>query len=202
MANAPPDDGRSPAAAREFWLAFNRNYSGWDAELTLFVTAPVDTEGTVEVPGLGFSTPFEVDAGEVTSVGVPKEAHLPNTGFEDQQVPLAVHVLADDDVAVYGLNYIPFTTDAFLALPVQSLGTDYRTLSYPSNFVHEVSVVPTSNDTEVTITPWCRCPTTNAGEPYTGSCSTSARRSMLPQAMVMARAPASRATSRSPCSAA
>ena len=69
----------------------------------------------------------------MTSVRVPKEAHLPDASFEDQQVPLAVHVFADDEVAVYGLNYIPFTTDAFLALPVQSLGTDYRTLSYPSN---------------------------------------------------------------------
>ena len=68
------------------------------------------------MPGLGFSTPFEVTAGEVTSVGVPPEAHRCRSGrIEDQQVPLAVHVVADDEVAVYGLNYIPFTTDAFLA---------------------------------------------------------------------------------------
>ncbi len=85
-------------------------------------------------------------------------------------MPLAVHVLADDDVAVYGLNYIPFTTDAFLALPVHSLGTDYRTLSYPVNALHEVSVVPTSNDTEVTITPSVPLPGHNADDPYTRSC--------------------------------
>ena len=82
-------------------------------------------------------------------------------------MPLAVHVQADDDVAVYGLNYIPFTTDAFLALPVHSLGTDYRTLSYPVNALHEVSVVPTSNDTEVTITPVVPLSGHPAGVPYT-----------------------------------
>ena len=76
MANAPPDDGAVSSTGREFWLAFNRNYSG-DGELTLFVTAPVDTQGTVEVPGLGFSAPFDVNAGEATSVSLPKEASSP-----------------------------------------------------------------------------------------------------------------------------
>ena len=130
VSSTAPDDGGVSNSGREFWLAFNRNYSG-DAELTLFVTAPADTSGFVEVPGLSFSAPFAVTAGEVTSVRLPTEASLPDTTSEHQQVPLAVRLVAEDDVTVYGLNYIPFTTDAFLALPVDALGTDYRTLELP-----------------------------------------------------------------------
>ena len=51
VTTAAPDDGAISSSGREFWLAFNRNYSG-DAELTLFVTAPADTRH-VEVPGSG-----------------------------------------------------------------------------------------------------------------------------------------------------
>ena len=168
MTNGAPDDGVIANSGREFWLAFNRNVQDdWDAALTLFVTAPTDTSGTVEVPGLGFSTPFEVTAGEVTSIGLPPEASLPNTTYEDRKVPLAVRVVAEDEVTVYGLNYIPFTTDAFLALPVDALGTDYRTLSYASNSCTRSASCPRPTTPRSRSPRWCRCPATKRASPYT-----------------------------------
>ena len=78
---------------------------------------------------------------------------LPNTTAEfDLPVPLAqvvsfsgreaappeavysgsgVHVTSSAPVAVYGVTRFPFTSDAFLAIPVSALGTEYVLSSYP-----------------------------------------------------------------------
>ena len=60
---------------------------------------------------------------------------------------------AQDDVSVYGLNYFTQSTDAFLGLPTDALGTDYRVMTYPGGLGQEMSVLATANDTVVTITP-------------------------------------------------
>ena len=44
---------------------------------------------------------------------------------------LGVHVSAAADVSVYGLNRIKYTTDAFVGLPTDALGTDYRVVVLP-----------------------------------------------------------------------
>ena len=49
---------------------------------------------------------------------------------ENDVQDLGVHVSAKADVSVYGLNRIKFTTDAFVGLPTDALGTDYRVVSY------------------------------------------------------------------------
>ena len=73
------DDGAVANGGHEFWLAFNQNHLGGGA-LSLFITAPADTSGTVEIPGLGFATTFDVEAGAVTTVTLPPEASLPAAG--------------------------------------------------------------------------------------------------------------------------
>ena len=118
---APPDDGAVSNSGQEFWLAFNRNYNG-GGELSLFITAPVDTPGTVEVPGLGLRDHVRRRrrSGHDRRAADRGVACRHRSVDDLQRRPSAVHVVADDDVAVYGLNYIPFTTDAFLGLPVDS----------------------------------------------------------------------------------
>ena len=153
------------SAGQEFWLAFTENFNGF-SDLLLYITSDEDTAGMVEVPGLGFTTPFEVDAGTVTTVVVPQLASLRQSN-SDANVARAVHVTADDDVTVYGLNNLRGTTGAFLGLPVDTLGTDYRVLAYPSHG-QQVGVVATANDTpRVTVTPFVASELHPAGVPYT-----------------------------------
>ena len=149
----------------DFWLAFNQNYSA-PPELTFYVTSDVATSGVVEVPGLGLSTPFTVAAGSITAVSLAPEAQLigPNELTNENK---AIHVTAGAEVTVYGLNRIPFTTDAFLGLPTDSLGTDYRVMSYESGSAQEIGVVATANDTTVTVTPTVSLGGFNAGQPFT-----------------------------------
>lgn len=42
--------------------------------------------------------------------------------------PRAIHVAADDEVVVYGLNRTRYTTDAYLAAPTDATGTRYRVM--------------------------------------------------------------------------
>jgi len=133
----------------DFWLVFNTNLNL--PTTTLFIASETSTTGTVTVPGIGFATAFAVAANSVTPVVVPSTVA---SHANDAIGNLGIRVTAANEVTVYGLNYAPFTTDAFLGLPVDALGTDYMVMSYggPNGF-SEFGIVGTVNGTTVTITP-------------------------------------------------
>jgi len=149
----------------EFWLMFTENLG--TPTLTLFITGDTATTGTVTIPGLGFSSGFTVTPGTVTSVVLPSNATA--TGSDNIQ-NVGIHVVAGAEVTIYGLNRVPFTTDAYLALPVDILGTQYINLGYGNvNIVNatQFGIVATQDNTQVTITPTAVAGPRAAGVPYT-----------------------------------
>src|SRR5207247_10011993 len=62
-------------------------------------------------------------------------------------------------VTVYGLDEIRYSTDAYLGLPTDALGTDYIALGYGGakqadlGNLSELAIVATEDDTTVTIKP-------------------------------------------------
>lgn len=76
-------------------------------------------------------------------------------------------IVSNDDITVYALNQSSRTSDAFLLLPVDALGTEYRVMSYPSDGFtfpnsialdlsstpSEFNVTAVENNTQVIITP-------------------------------------------------
>jgi hypothetical protein len=67
---------------------------------------------------------------------------------------LGIHVQANAEVSVYGLNRQQYTTDAYLGLPVDALDTQHIVMAWPApNFPSQFAVVGTANGTNVTITP-------------------------------------------------
>lgn len=150
---------------QEFWLAFPGNYQT-NPDLTLFVTGDTATTGQVTIPGLSFTANFTVTPGTVTPVTVPATAQQVSLdGVESR----AIHVTAGADISIYGLNRIQFTTDAFLGLPTNSLGTDYIVQAFPNtNIVNgsQFSVVATEDATVVTITPSQTFGSRPAGVPF------------------------------------
>ncbi len=150
------DVDRTPSSAgREFWVTFDANYqSTEDSALTLFVASSTATSGVVEVPGLLEEFPFTVAANDVTAVSLPIDVRAGMKDTNAQRVePLAVHLVADDEVTVYGLNRQKYTTDAFLAVPVTATGTRYRVVDYEFGLAPVVGVVATEGRTTVTIDP-------------------------------------------------
>lgn len=163
----------------EFWIGFPDNlFEGNNVpQKALYITGDVATTGVVEIPGLldpstnlPFRTEFAVNPGVITSVDLPSndpndnEQNQNDFDVEAELVAQAqhrgVHVLAQDPVTVYGINRAVNTTDAFLALPIHSLGTEYINLGYGNTHRLTVSpigsqllVVATEDNTQVEIVP-------------------------------------------------
>lgn len=155
----------SDSKGKDFWLMFNRNYS--TPELKLFITSTVNTSGTVSMTG--FSTiNFTVTANTITTV-VLNNSLASHTN--DAVGSKGIHVVANDEVTVYGLNKSSATTDAFLGLPSDVLGTEYRIMSFKNvagtyNGT-QFGVVATENGTTITITPSVTTMGHTAGVSYT-----------------------------------
>ncbi len=150
----------------DFWIAFPGNLSGGGYYQALFITSDVNTSGMVDIPGTGFSAPFNVTANTVTTVTFPT---LIDVQSNDVITNLGIHVTSLQEVTVYGLNRRDATTDAYLSLPLDILGTDYLVLGYRNvNIVNanQFLVVATANGTTVTITTTATVGGRIAGVPF------------------------------------
>jgi hypothetical protein len=160
----------APASAQDskgsdFWLGFPGNLSHGD--LRLFVAGDTATAGTVAIPGLAFSQPFTVTPGSVTTVDIPDAAQMQ---LSNTVQDFGIHVTAAAEITVYGLNRASATTDAYLGLPTDALGTEYINLGYKNvNVVNgnQFGIVASQNATTVTITPTASTPGHPAGTAYT-----------------------------------
>lgn len=131
----------------EFWIAFPRNSNL--GSLKIFISSEFSTSGSVTSAFPGVDQNFTVVPGVITELTVPIGISL-LTDTEDK----GIHITTANPVAVYGLNWANASTDAFMALPVSSLGTDYRILTYKTtvqNAGSTISVVATQDGTLLTI---------------------------------------------------
>jgi len=114
----------------DFWLAFPGNF--FANEFKLFISAEQNTTGTVSVPGVGFSVNFTVTVGAITTVTLPASVDLQSSNVIENR---GIRVVALQEVTVYALSRFQATTDAYLALPTDILGTEYIALGYRNSNV-------------------------------------------------------------------
>lgn len=155
---------QSDSKGKDFWLMYTTNTTS-TATLTLFITSDVNTSGTIS--GATFSTiSFTVTANTVTSVSMPNPLHTHTNDVIDNK---GIHIVANDDITVYGLNRANASTDAYLGYPTDVLGNNYMILTYKNtNIVNAVQlgIVATQDNTTVTITPSVTTGSRTAGTPY------------------------------------
>jgi hypothetical protein len=135
----------------DFWIAFPQNYQGTPV-LSLFISGDENTTGTVSVPGIGFTQNFSVTSGNITTVVVPAGAQTSSNNAISNR---GIRITAAKEVTVYALNRIQFTTDAFLALPIDILGTEYLISTFKNVGVvngTQLTIVGTQDNTRVDIT--------------------------------------------------
>ena len=143
-----------PTKGKEFWMGFMRNYLfNSEQSLDLFITSDVNTTGTVEMPLQGWSASFAVTANNTTTVSVPNV--LAETFASEIIDGRGVHILTEDTVSVFAVNFKPISADGSKILPIQSLGTEYLISSYQGhqNFGSQFMIVATEDDTEIEIIP-------------------------------------------------
>lgn len=124
---------------KEFWFSippcFEDESTGFVNFIKLFITSPVKTSVTVEVPGKGFykvSNTIPNDVIEVnlnSGIGTPwlKSGYAATPAdaiYEDA----GIHVFADQPLVVYCVVRYHYTSDGFLVYPLSSLGKSYITM--------------------------------------------------------------------------
>ncbi|MGB8194747.1 MAG: PKD domain-containing protein [Chitinophagaceae bacterium] len=142
---------------KEFWIGYGnhvRMYQGNSQQMVLYITSDVSTNGIVEIPGLSWSTSFNVTANQITTVSIPQSAILNDEGFFNA----GIHVVAQRPVVVYGHIYNSAVSGATLCLPVTTLGREHISINYTqvSNEGDSYSyffVVATEDNTTVEIIP-------------------------------------------------
>ncbi len=144
----------SPTKGKDFWLGFMRNHEVMAGEsLDLFIVSDQNTSGTVTIPGQSWSTSFNVTANGMTTVTVPNVNGEVNAaqGIEAK----GIHIETQDTVAVFAINFNPYSSDATKVLPTPTLGTEYIVAAYAgfTPWDSELLIVATEDDTEVEIIP-------------------------------------------------
>lgn len=162
---------------KEFYVAFAANQgAGSDffnddtTVFALYLTGPVAATGYVEVPAINFRETFTTTPGQITTIYLPDGDGAATTTvevFTSEAVSagMGVHIVADTEIAVYGMSHKRFSSDAFMAMPIDVLGTEYRAISYPTSALQnfgpndtpgEFWIVAAHDSTNITITPAAR----------------------------------------------
>ncbi|MBA8990794.1 LPXTG-motif cell wall-anchored protein [Curtobacterium pusillum] len=151
----------------DFWTTFEPNVQS--ADLSLTISSATGTSGTVSWPD-GTSSPFTTTAGTTTSVPAPQSLRdAIQASATDATVEWGVHIIAAAPVSVYGINLVPYTSDAFVAIPTNALTDRYRVLSYSTtidSYPSRLQVVATQDGTTVTVTPKQALGARAAGVPF------------------------------------
>ncbi len=154
---------------KDFWLGYMENLSSPAPTLDLYLSSNKATSGTVSVPLAGWSTNYTVTPGVVTHVLVPTT--YMTSGSETVQSK-GVHVVANDSISLYSMNYRSYSADGALILPTPTLGDDYYVLAIEgystSSYPSECLIIATQNNTTVEVTPSVKTKGGKAaGSPFT-----------------------------------
>ena len=167
----PGVDNVRDSRGTEFWLAFPP--ATLQQVLSLYVSSEQATQVLVTIPGINFVAAVDVPAGGLRAITVPSNAIVGDIfgGGSNTIQNRGVHVVSESEVTVYAVLDGQFSSDAYLGLPVNAVGTEYIFLGWPpgSPLVgrpSQMTIVATENDTTVTIVPKITAGGHPAGVPY------------------------------------
>jgi IgGFc binding protein len=131
-------------AAQDFWVLFNPNLSV-SGRREIYVAGAAGTLVTIadapaaEIPASGILT-VDTGLGRVPTPDVVESGK-------------AFQISSSAPVQVFANNFSSTTVDAFTAVPVQLLGTEYRAIGYPNSIGQpsQIAVYATADNTTVTI---------------------------------------------------
>ncbi|KAI8494324.1 hypothetical protein Bbelb_280840, partial [Branchiostoma belcheri] len=157
----------------EFILTFTENFQRDRNPPRLFITTQsATTDVTVTLPATGYTTTVTATNGQAslfsteTPMAIVTDVALDRTAVElrgSQKSDKAIHVTSDEEIVIYGVFAEHASSDAYLALPTDVLGTEYFAACATvrrswaeegfTDLPSEFGVVGVSDGTTVTINP-------------------------------------------------
>ncbi|MBI3304702.1 MAG: hypothetical protein HYZ72_21775, partial [Deltaproteobacteria bacterium] len=151
--------GRLSSKGTDFWLAFQNDRES-NAGAQLFILSDMFTDFTVTGPGFNMTG--------TASPGTPGIVALPNSlEITTNQVieNKGIHVVSDEEVSVLFFYPTSVTSDIYLGIPTEALGTEYFVVGFqesisargfsPTQDPSEFVIVATQGNTNVSLVPSC-----------------------------------------------
>lgn len=112
----------------DFWIGFIPNESNIlnpGVTLSVFITWVIGASGTITNTGLGNHQAFTVAPNGYVQVSNTPMASMGDGSSLELVESKGLQILSDYPIAVYGMNNVKESSDGFLALPAEAIGTDY-----------------------------------------------------------------------------
>jgi hypothetical protein len=153
---------RSVTLGKDFYLAFGANVESTNIYLKLKVVTAQTTNVTVYYYYDGTSTTHTFFNKSVNDIDISENRNKVFPDVLESRERKAIRVTADHDIALYALNQAPNSAEATAILPVQSLGSNYKGISYKSQS-SMISVVAIEDNTDVNVDGTPLAPLLNEG---------------------------------------
>ncbi|XP_061169978.1 uncharacterized protein LOC133179200 [Saccostrea echinata] len=155
-ANEIPDN-----QGKEFIIGFMEADEAWvgnfsESPLKLFITTASEKPVNVNVSApmskaLYQGDRFIIKKGTIKQISIPKSLRLRGT----KRAKKAIHIVSSDEIVIFGINQAKFSTDGFLGIPLDVLGTKYFVPSFFSTaqnfFQSAIVIVGTQDNTKLNI---------------------------------------------------
>jgi gliding motility-associated-like protein len=137
----------------DFWVGHMGHIDGTGSNFKLYISSTVNTTGVVSVPLQGWSTAFTITANTFAIISIPSSVGY--IGCSDCMQQRGIHIVSNDDVAVYAHIFASARSDATLLLPTSTLAKEYYANSYTASggYSSEFLVVATEDSSQIQITP-------------------------------------------------
>ncbi len=126
--------GAQTNEGKEFWLAIplNEGKTQPTISLEIYVTSQYNATVTLEVPGAGFLATKKIKAYEVATFTTKNATANFDWEVVSSQVPdnKGIHIFGDKPLSVYIFNGKDVTADGYMAMPINSWGTEYVHCAY------------------------------------------------------------------------
>ena len=160
---------------KDFWVGYGYHQAmagNNTQDMVLYFTSDVAANVTVEIPGIGWTRTYSVNA------NVVKESDfIPKSGSQDATLKAegvfnkGIHITSDQPIVAYAHIFNSSVSGATLLFPVNTLGQDYYSLNYTQKSNSDNSnswcfVIATEDSTTVEITPSASTLNHTAGVPF------------------------------------
>jgi hypothetical protein len=143
--------GQATTQGKDFWVSFGGNgdelFSSVDLQIRVVTTKATVVKFTFSQTG--YAQSVSLTAGSVYTKKLTESEKAIVYADVGGVFKRSLHIESDEDIAVYAINLVEYTTDATCILPVNAYDTSYYHLSYNGVYYDGYVIVATEDNTTI-----------------------------------------------------